>query len=54
MKRLDDPKVGSGGVGNPTRIIVLDVSAEACDDIMLGISLRLLELAGDDVSLLFF
>jgi hypothetical protein len=26
MKRLGAPKVGSGGVGNPERIVVLDVS----------------------------
>ncbi len=27
MKRLGAPKVDSGGVGNPTRIVALDVSA---------------------------
>jgi len=27
IKRLGAPKVGSGGVGNPTRMVALDISA---------------------------
>ncbi len=39
MKRLGAPKVGSGGVGKPARMVALEVSAYVCVAIVLGISL---------------
>jgi len=39
MKRLGAPKVASGGVGNPVRMVVLDVSEYVCIAIVLGIYL---------------
>ncbi len=39
MKRLGAPKVASGGVGNPARMVALDVSEYVCVAIVLGIYL---------------
>ncbi len=59
MKRLGAPKVGLGGVGNPSRILVaLNVSVHVCDDIMQGSLLCVyfywLQVSGDNISLLIF
>ena len=37
IKRLGAPKVGSGGVGKPARMVALDVSAFVCVAIVVGI-----------------
>ena len=50
IKRLGAPKVVSGGVGNPARMVVLDVSAYVCVAIVSRFSL----LKGDDVFLCNF
>ena len=50
IKRLGAPKVGSGGVGNPARMVALYVSANVCVAIVSRCSL----LKGDDVSLCIF
>jgi hypothetical protein len=51
IKRLGAPKVGSGGVGKPARIVALDVSAYVCVAIVVGISFALSVCKGEDVSL---
>ena len=51
MKRLGAPKVGSGGVGNPARMVALDVSEYVCVAIVQVTSLILVSAVGDDVSL---
>jgi hypothetical protein len=38
MKRLGAPKVSSEGVGNPARMIALNVSVYVWDDILWGFS----------------
>jgi len=40
MKRFGAPKVASGGVGNPARMVALDVSEYVCVAIILGIYLN--------------
>ncbi len=50
IKRLGAPKVGSGGVGNPARMVALDVSAYVCDVIVSKCSL----LEGDAVAFCIF
>ena len=50
IKRLGAPKVGLGGVGNPTPMVALDVSAYVCVAIVSKCSL----FKGDNLSLRIF
>ena len=54
IKRLGAPKVGSGGVGNPARMVALDVSAYVCVAIVMGILLRLVCAKGTKFSFVIF
>ncbi len=54
IKRLGASKVGSGGVGDPARMVALDVSAYVCIAIVLGISLSLGYLKGTMFPFVFF
>jgi len=54
IKRLGAPKVGSGGVGDPARMVALDVSAYVCVAIVLGISLSLGYSKGTMFPFVFF
>ena len=53
IKRLGAPIVGSGGVGNPVRMVALDVFAYVCVAIVVG-SFAFSVCEGDDVSLRTF